>query len=301
MVVGTQRPGPGSQGRGGLFAALLRHWRTRRGLSQLDLALAAGVSGRHLSFLETGRSSPSVEMVLRLATALDVPLRHVNAMLRAADHPPWYPEPGREDQLPARVRSTLELMKRHHEPFPLIVVDHTYRVLDVNAAALAVLGAALPALATQDIGRLNLARLTLDPEAGGTVIANHPDVARELLWRMQREMLADPGNSGLRELLDVLLESSGVEEDWRRPDPTAPSAPTVELQLRVGEETWSFQLVVSTLQAPLEVALDEIRIEQWFPADDLTAAGCHALAHRPAEQGQGGGAARQVSPPMSSS
>ncbi len=97
---------------------------------------------------------------------------------------------------------------------------------------------------------------------------------------MQREMLADPDNARLRVLLDELLGSSGLDPDWRRPDPTAPSAPTLELHLRVGSETWSFLLVVSTLQAPLDVSLDELRIEQWFPADERTAAGCAALARR---------------------
>lgn len=264
--------------RGGLFPALLRHWRTRRGLSQLDLAIAADVSSRHVSFLETGRSAPSAEMVLRLASALDVPLRHTNAMLRAAGHPRWYPEPVPQEGLPAEVRSALDLMKQHHEPFPLIVVDRGYRLLDANRGAFAVLGTALPGLAGADPAALNLARLTLDPAAGARVVVNHDAVARELLWRMQREVLADPDNTDLRELLDELLESPAVRPDWRQPDLTAPSSPTMPLQLRVGEQVWSFLLVVSVLQAPLEVSLDELRIEQWFPADDLTAAGCAALA-----------------------
>ena len=268
--------------RGGLFPALLRHWRTRRGLSQLDLAVAADVSSRHVSFLETGRSAPSADMVLRLASALYVPLRHTNAMLRAAGHPRWYPEPAPQEALPAEVRSALHLMKQHHEPFPLIVVDRSYRLLDANPGALAVLGAALPGFAPDpadlDLTALNLARLTLDPGTGARIIVNHDAVSRELLWRMQREVLADPDNTALRELLDELLESPSVRPDWRRPDLTAPSSPTMPLQLRVGDQVWSFVMVVSTLQAPLEVSLDELRIEQWFPADDLTAAGCTTLA-----------------------
>lgn len=277
----ASRPGAGAADSGaGLFAALLRHWRTRRGLSQLDLALVADVSSRHVSFLETGRSSPSAEMVVRLATALDVPLRQANAMLRAAGHPAWYAEPAPDSALPDQVRATLELMKRHHEPFPLVVIDRTYRVLDVNAGALAVLGAALPGPATLDPAGLNLARLCLDPDSGGRAIVNQAAIARELLWRMQRELLADPGDARLRALVEELLASPVVEPDWRRPDPTTPSAPSVELQLRVGAEVWAFQLVVSTVQAPLEVAVDELRIEQWFPSDQLTADGCRALAAR---------------------
>lgn len=143
-------------------------------MSQLDLALAADVSSRHVSFPEDGRFSPSAEMVLRLATALDVPLRHTNAMLRAADHPPWYPEAEPQDALPAQVRSTLKLMKQHHEPFPLIVIHRTHPVLDLNEGALAVLGTALSGLAAAEIDELILASLTLDPETGGRVIANQP-------------------------------------------------------------------------------------------------------------------------------
>lgn len=233
-----------------------------------------------MSFLETGRSSPSAEMVLRLTAALDVPLRHVNAMLRAAGHPAHYPEASRGEQLPASVRSTLELMKQHHEPFPLVVLDRTYRVLDLNEGALAVLRAVLPSLAAADLAEVNLARLTLDPAVGGRIIVNHEAVRSELLWRMQRELLADPDDGQLRSLIDELISTSGLEGDWRAPDPTSPTAPTLELQLRAGHETWSFRLVVSALQAPLEVSLDEIRIEQWFPADDLTAAACRRLTSR---------------------
>jgi hypothetical protein len=197
-------------------------------------------------------------------------------MLRAAGHRPWYPEPESDDGLPPQVRSTLELMKEHHDPFPLIVIDRAYRVLDVNAGAVAVLGAVLPDLDPGQ-GELNLARVTLDPAAGARVIVNHAAVARELMWRMQREVLADPDNGRLRDMVAELLQLPGVDPDWRRPDPTSPSSPTLELQLRVGAETWSFLLVVSTLQAPLEVSLDELRIEQWFPADDLTTERCRAL------------------------
>ena len=264
--------------RRGLFATLLRHWRGRRGMSQLDLALTAGVSSRHVSFLETGRSSPSVEMVLRLASALDVPLRQANAMLRAAGHPPRYAEPGAAEGFPAEVCAAVELMKNHHEPFPLFVLDRSYRVLDANDGARAVLGAALPELTPADLASANLAELTLDPATGGRVIANHSTVARELMWRLQREMLADPDNGSLRELLARLETSPGLDPDWRRPDPTTPSAATVELQLDVGAATWTFLLVVSVLQAPLEVSVEDIRIEQWFPVDHLTATGCAELA-----------------------
>lgn len=272
-MTGTEPETP----RAGLFAALLKHWRTRRGLSQLDLAIAADVSSRHISFLETGRSSPSAEMVVRLAASLDVSLRHVNTMLRAAGHPPWYAEPSTIDPLPAGVRSAIDLMKQHHEPFPLVVIDRGYQLLDANQGAVALLAASMEELGPVELSGLNLARFTLDPDLGGRLIVNHDAVARDLVGRMQRELLADPDNETLRELLEDLLSSPGARE-WRGPDPTAPSEPTLDLRIRVGRETWSFVLVVSALLAPLEVTLDELRIELWFPADEVTAAGCAALA-----------------------
>src|SRR5215831_16996649 len=101
-----------------LFPALLRHWRTRRGLSQLDLALAADVSARHVSFLETGRAQPSREMVLRLSATLSVPLREQNALLRASGFPEEFPEPGAADGLPVSIAQAIERMLAQHEPFP---------------------------------------------------------------------------------------------------------------------------------------------------------------------------------------
>ena len=261
--------------RGGLFPALLKHWRGRRGLSQLDLAVAADVSSRHVSFLETGRSAPSADMVLRLATALDVPLRHTNAMLRAAGHAAFYPEPDDADDVPAAVRSALDVMKRHHDPYPLVVMDRAYRVLDANTGAAALLGTLVPEAFAGD--GFNLARFTFDPEGGARILVNHAAVARELLWRMQRELLADPDDDALRELLDELLGSEHLDPDWRRPDLTAPSAPALELALRAGEQIWTFVVTVTAILAPQEVAVEELRIESWFPADDVTAAGCAAL------------------------
>ncbi|QWC83863.1 helix-turn-helix transcriptional regulator [Nocardioidaceae bacterium] len=266
--------------------ALLRHWRGRRGMSQLDLAIAADVSSRHVSFVETGRSQPSAEMVLRLAAALEVPLRQTNVLLRAAGHPARFEDTG---ALPPAVAATLQTMKEHHEPYPLIVLDRAYDVLDLNDAAArllsGVLSSVLPGgLATTadadapDQQRLNLARLTLDPALGGQIVLNHDAVARDLLWRVQRELLTDPDDERLRTVAEDLLATPGIPEDWRRPDPTAPSDPTLDLHLRVGEEVWSFRIVLSALLAPLEVALDELRIEQWFPADEVTRRGCQALA-----------------------
>ncbi len=270
--------------RAGLYPALLKHWRRQRGLSQLDLALAADVSARHLSFLETGRSRPSAEMVVQLAASLAVPLRQVNAMLRAAGHDPIYDEA--QDGLPAAASDALQLLKQHHEPFPLIVMDRAYRVLDLNRGALALFGAILgldglgASANPADLVALgvNLATLTFDPNGAQPMIVNFPELGRELLWRIQREVLADPDDGEMQELLDQLLAMSTVDPDWRQVDLVVPSDPALILHLRGGGLDLRFLTMITAFQAPQNVAVEHVRIETWFPYDDSTGAACRQLA-----------------------
>jgi transcriptional regulator with XRE-family HTH domain len=261
----------------GLFPALLKHWRGQRGLSQLDLALAADVSSRHISFLETGRSSPSPEMVLRLATTLGVPLRYVNAMLQAAGHDPVYKES--DDSLPSTVVQALSSLKVHQEPYPLIVIDRGYRIRDLNRGAMAMLAALLPeqlpsgGLDAQTLAKLdlNLARWTFDPQGAQPHLVNFNEVGRALLWRIQRELLADPDDGALRTLLDQLLLMPTVRADWREVDLTIPSDPALVVHLRRKELELRFLTMVTAFQAPQNVAVEELRVELWFPYDDTTA------------------------------
>ena len=276
--------------RRGLFPALLKYWRRQRGMSQLDLAVTADVSARHVSFLETGRSSPSPEMVLQLATSLGVPLRQVNAMLRAAGHDPVYDESG--DAVPSVLLDALALMKDHHEPFPLVVVDRTYDVLDVNRGAWA-LFAAILGVDTSPEGvdaetvralSLNLARLTFAPDGAQPSLVNFDEVGRELLWRIQREVLDDPDDRAMQDLLDELLAMPSVDPDWRQVDLLAPSEPALVLHLRVGDLDLRFLTTVTTFQAPQNVAVQDLRIETWFPYDDTTADACRTLSRRGPER-----------------
>jgi transcriptional regulator with XRE-family HTH domain len=277
---------PDRDHRAGLFPALLKHWRRQRGLSQLDLALAADVSARHVSFLETGRSTPSAEMVLLLATTLSVPLRQVNAMLRAAGHDPVYDEA--DGPLPAPILEALSLLKQHHEPYPLVVIDHTYRVLDVNAGALAVFAALLDGLppdldldaaAGPSTVDLNLARLTFDPNGAQPHLANFDEVGRDLLWRIHREVLADPDDGAIRDLLDELLAMPTVDPDWRHVDLSVPSDPALVLHLRHDDLDLRFLTMVTAFQAPQNVAAEQLRIETWFPYDEATAQTCRRLVN----------------------
>lgn len=270
--------------RAGLFPALLKHWRGQRGLSQLDLALTADVSSRHISFLETGRSSPSAAMVLRLSTALGVPLRHVNAMLAAAGHESVFEESS--DALPAAVSQALALLMAHQEPYPLFVIDRAYRVRDMNRGAQAMLRAMFPdrvpaaAMDRDAVARLdlNLAKLTFDPRGAAPFIVNFDEIGRALLWRLQRELLADPDDGELRALLDEVLTMPTVAAGWRDVDLSVPAEPVLVVHVRRGDMELRFVTMVTAFQAPQNVAVEELRVEQWFPSDEASAAIVRAIA-----------------------
>lgn len=274
---------PTEPSRGGLIPALLKQWRAQRGMSQLDLAVAADVSARHISFLETGRSTPGPEMVRRLGAVLGVPLRQVNVMLVAAGHPPAFDES--EAGLPEPADRAVQLLKAHHEPFPLVVIDRCYRVVDLNGGALAVMSALLglppPTAAPrpQDVAALglNLARLTFDPDGAQPYLVNFDDVGRELLWRIQREVLADPDDGELHDLLDELLGMPTVPVEWRHVDLSVPSEPSLVLHLRRDGLELRFLVMVTAFQVPQDVAVEHVRIETWLPYDEATAEACRAL------------------------
>jgi hypothetical protein len=206
-------------------------------------------------------------MVVRLATALDVPLRHVNAMLDAAGYEPMYPEAVAQKAALHEVSKPLEFMKSHHEPYPLIVVDRTYRMVDFSDGAVKLL-TSFAGVGAAELDGLNLARLTF---AAASLIANFDEVGRALLWRIQREVLEDPDEGPLNDLLDELLAMPIVAPDWREPDLSVPSSPALVLHLKAGDIELRFMTLVTAFQAPQSVLLDELRIETWFPADSATA------------------------------
>ncbi len=266
----------------GLFPALLKHWRRSRGLSQLDLAIASDVSARHISFLETGRSNPSPEMVIQLGMTLGMPLRQINSMLRSAHHSAAFDE---DDVLPDTVQRALDAMLRHHEPFPVMVIDRYYRLRDLNEGALSVLAFALgiertPELSAQEVVEMGMdvARLTFDPAGARPAVANFDEVGRELLWRIHREVLTDPEDGELRQLFDDLLASDSTDPEWRTPDLSASSEPALPIHLRREAVDLRFITMMTAFQAPQNVAVADLRIETWLPADDATAARCQEFA-----------------------
>lgn len=249
------------------FGPMLRQWRRARRLSQEALAQDAEVSARHLSFLENGRARPSREMVLVLASALEVPLRERNALLGAAGFAPAYRETDLDDPALAPVRQALTFLLERHEPFPAYVIDHTWRVLDANAGARAVsatLGQPVPT---------NALLWTFDPAGLRPLITNWEVYASEMLRRVARDANTDRAAA---DLLDRMLAFGGAPPGWRRPRLEAPS-PLVPLDLSLGDARLSLFTALTTLGTPQDITLTEVRVETIFPADAASRATLLAL------------------------
>jgi transcriptional regulator with XRE-family HTH domain len=253
--------------------ALLRRWRTSRGMSQLALAHAAEVSPRHVSFLETGRARPSRQMLLVLGSVLDLPLRDRNALLLAAGFSSAYQETPLDQPRMAAMRGALELILRQHEPFGAVAMDRHWNVVMMNAGYArfvgALLGVALPPFAVLPEPRPNALRLLFDPQGFRPHVVNWDEVARELLVRVHREALWS-GDPGTRRLLEDLLAAPGVPGGWREPELERPPSLIVPVELRLAEATLRFFTTLTTLGAPQDITLQELRIESFHPADAET-------------------------------
>ena len=258
--------------------AMLRDWREDRRRSQMDLAIDVGVSTRHLSFVETGKSKPSPELVLAIAEHLDVPLRERNAMLLAAGYAPRYRHTPLDDEALASVRSALNELIRAHDPYPALVVDRHWNLVNANNGALALVANVAPHLVEPP---LNVYRATLHPEGMSQFIDNLDEWSRHLLGTLDRQV-AVTRDPELRALLDEVSTYPNIAElqssaagAWR----TRSNIPTVvvPLQLRVpdGEGGTLVQSWFSTntsIGTPADITLDELHVELFHPADEATAA-----------------------------
>jgi transcriptional regulator with XRE-family HTH domain len=250
---------------GSTFGSLLRDWRQRRRLTQLDLGLQADVSARHLSFLETGRSRPSREMVLLLAEELDVPLRARNELMTAAGYAAAYTEHALDDAELSEVHRSLRRILEGHLPYPAVLVDGNWNLVDANPAVAVLTELVDPALLTPPVNAL---RVSLHPRGLAPHVVDLPEYAAHLVSRVRRQA-ERAATTGLRALLGELGEhrDAGI-------DPNAQPRDRIVLPLRLRHPDRELTLfsTVAVLGAPLDVTLDEIAIESFFPADDLTAA-----------------------------
>ncbi|MHB1301971.1 MAG: helix-turn-helix domain-containing protein [Acidiphilium sp.] len=249
------------------LGALLRHWRGVRGRSQLDLSTESGVSQRHISFIESGRSVPSRAKLIEIARSLDVPLRERNTLLLAAGYAPVYPEGAWDAPEMRSVVLALDRMLRQHEPFPAIVMDRYWNVLMTNEAAPRFFGRFIDLAARQE--PRNLLHLMFDPAGMRPFIANWDDAAVGLLARVYRESVGRVVDGKTEALLAALLAYPDVKTEWKAPR-EAGAMPVIPLSFVKDGKTLNYFSMVATVGTPRTIATQELRIECMFPADDET-------------------------------
>jgi transcriptional regulator with XRE-family HTH domain len=248
----------------------LREWRQRRRMSQLDLASEAEVSTRHLSFVETGRSQPSREMVLHLAERLDVPLRDRNVLLVAAGFAPVFPESGLDDPTLDAVRKAVDLVLKGHEPYPALAIDRRWELVASNAAVAPLLAGVDEILMRPPV---NVLRLSLHPAGLAPRIVNYMEWRSHLIARLRRqiEISADPDLAELMSELRSYPPPPGAGS--RRPASSKGRAEVVvPFQLATKGGCLSFISTTTVFGTPIDITLSELAIESFFPADVETAA-----------------------------
>jgi len=257
------------------FAAALRYWRGKRGLTQLRLSLDSGISQRHLSFLETGRAQPGRELIVKLGIVLDIPLRQRNAMLLAAGFAPAYRERSLSDPEMGAVMQALDFMLVQQAPYPALVVDRLWNLVMHNAPAARLmrwlLGMPADAAIPRD-GSVNVLKLMLDPNGVRPHLANWEDVAADLLQWVQREAMGDGPGSEATRLLEALMALPGIAEAARQPNLERAALPFLPMQLRKDGVALNLFTTITTLGTPHDVTVHELRLESFFPADEASRA-----------------------------
>src|SRR5579859_3757488 len=241
----------------------LREWRQRRHLSQLDLAVDAEISARHLSFVETGRSAPSREMVLKLAERLDVPLRDRNVLLVAAGFAPAFPQRSLDDPALKSAREAINLVLKAHEPNPALAYDRHWNLVSANRMVAPLLEGVPERLLGQPF---NILRLAFHPEGLAPRTVNLAEWFAHLLERLHRqcEATADP------ELLKLYQDLKSYPIPARS-GPVPPDNVAIPFKLRHGGEVLSFISTTMVFGTPVDITLSELALETFFPADELTA------------------------------
>lgn len=269
------RPPPTTAPNAGHVGALLREWRAARRLSQLDLALAADISARHLSCVETGKAQPSRELVARLAETLEMPLRERNALLVAAGYAPKYPETALDTPALAQVQHAIACILAQQEPYPAFLLDRHWNVRMANAAARRVNRFVLHG---RDSAHANMIRQFFDPHDLRAAVGNWEEVAGELIRHLHQTVAAAPSDAAARALLEEALAYPGVPARWRRRELDAPPSPLLTTVLRRDGQALRFFSAITTFGTPRDVTVEELHIESCFPVDDATAQLCRTLA-----------------------
>ena len=251
------------------FGPLLRDWRTARRMSQQQLAIESEVSTRHISYVENGKSSPSREMVLILASALDLPLRERNSLLSAAGFAPVYRETDLSEPEMQPVRHAFDTILSHHEPYPAIVLSRAWDLVSMNNAFARMFAFFLEPPFDPIVAE-NVMHSLFHPRGVRPYVVNWEEVAGFLIDRLYRESIVELETSESRKLLDALLAYPGVPSRMTEIDLAA--APRVCVTVKLEKDGTSLELfsTLTTLGTPLDVTAQELRIESYFPADEVT-------------------------------
>lgn len=251
------------------FHSRLVWWRKRRGLSQLELALSAACSQRHVSFLELGRTRPSREMVLRIASALDLPLRQSNELLLAAGFAPAWEETPLGAEVLAPIQNALDYMLAQQEPFPAVVVDRRWKLLQANKGAVALVDFLVGPI--EPDAAINLADALLAPDILKPHLTNWTEVARYFMRSVEMDAAAD-GTAETKSLRERLLAYEGVGEAMAQAATPEAGGPVLPLHFRKGTAELRLFTTIATLGTPQDITLQELRIESFFPMDEATRA-----------------------------
>jgi transcriptional regulator with XRE-family HTH domain len=246
---------------------LLREWRTRRRLSQLDLASEAGISARHLSFVETGRARPSREMVMHLADTLDVPLRERNPLLIAAGYAPTYQATDFDAPEMQSVRGAIEQVLTAHEPYPAILVDRRWQLVSANRASGILVEGVDPDLVAPPC---NVLRASLHPRGLAPRIVNLAQWSAHIIGNLRRQ-IAVTGDDELRVLETELVGYAGAQGVTLPPTAEAPRAIAMPMRLRTGDGEIALMTMIATFGTALDITLAELALETFLPADTPSA------------------------------
>jgi transcriptional regulator with XRE-family HTH domain len=256
------------------FPQLLKKWRKQRRLSQLDFSLDAGISQKHLSFLESGRSKPSRDMVMTISEALELPLRERNQLLHSAGFAQVYKQRALDNDEMAMVRDALQMSLKHHEPYPAIVADRNWNLLMANDASLRLVGLlGDPEEVWQKVdpsGDKNVYRMTFSEHGMRPVISNWDEMASHLMQRLQRELSADLENEYLAELHKEIAADFHYEDKLGVLGSLTPIAPILPMHMTVGGITLKTFSMISSFGTAQDITAEEIKVETFFPADDFT-------------------------------
>jgi transcriptional regulator with XRE-family HTH domain len=251
------------------FGPLLRQWRTARRMSQQQLAIESEVSTRHISYVENGKSSPSREMVLILGSALDLPLRARNSLLSSAGFAPVYRETDLSEPEMQPVRHAFETILSHQEPYPAIVLNRAWDLIQMNQSFGRLFAFLLEPPFDPIVGQ-NVMHSLFHPQGVRPYVDNWDEVAGFLIDRLYRESLTELETSDSRKLLDALLSYPGVPQGMMDIDLTVAPPVCVTVNLEKGDTRLRLFSTLTTLGTPMDVTAQELRIESYFPADDVT-------------------------------